>query len=293
MRSFLFLGVSLLSTLCAGMAQAANPLGFAYSSTTNVSRYANPTGIVVTGRCNRYDAAFANVRKNGGEVLAYLNAANRPDQHVCALDKTFYMNNYGAVPLWPWPSYGQREIFANTKMADIRKGSKWSNYVVSYIENLMRERKVDGVFLDTIGARPWGLSEWNTWSATEKNAWTDGTVDLVRRLDAKRRAINPNFIIVNNNLWVRSDGSTRGLVARQYVDGITVEHPALGASAFHRAQVDDTFSNLGHRRVLVIAKTTEDARLWAGVKGVTHVSNQLTYKYPTAPVISFKALNDR
>lgn len=290
MHSFLFLGLSLLSTLCAGMAQAANPAGFAYSSTTNVSLYAKPTGIVIAGRCNRYDPAFANVRAKGGEVLAYLNAANRPDGSVCALDKQFYMGDYGAVPLWPYPSYGQRSIWGNTHMTDIRKGSKWANYVVSYIEKLMRERKVDGVFLDTLGARPWGeLTAWDTWSQTEKNAWTDGAVDLVRRLDAKRRAINPNFIIINNNLW--STNGTRGLPGRQYVDGISVEHPRL--SVYQKSQVDDAFANLGHRRVLVIARSLDDARAWAGVKGVTHVSTNQTYKYPTVPPIGFKVLNDR
>ncbi|HKR39962.1 MAG TPA: hypothetical protein VJU59_09855, partial [Paraburkholderia sp.] len=62
LRSFAFLGLSLLSTVFAGAAQAANPFGLAYSSTTNVALYAKPTGIVVTGRCNRYSSAFANVR---------------------------------------------------------------------------------------------------------------------------------------------------------------------------------------------------------------------------------------
>ncbi len=291
-RSFLYLGLSLLSTVCvATVAQAANPLGFAYHYTTNVSKYAKPTGVVVAGRCNRYEWAFTNVRNNGGEVLAYLNAANRPNYHVCALDKTFYMNNYGAVPLWPYPSYGQREIFSNTKMADIRKGSKWSNYVVAYVEKLMRERKVDGVFLDTIGARPWGtLSNWNSWPQWERNAWTDGAVDLVRRIDAKRRAINPNFIIVNNNLWTTN--GTRGLAARRYVDGITVEHPNK-ISAYYKSQLDDAFAPLGHRRVFVIAHSAEEARIWAGIKGVTHVSSNITYKYPTPPPVGFRALNDR
>ena len=158
-------------------------------------------------------------------MLAYINAANRPDHRVCAIDQQFYMNNYGAVPLWPYPSYGQRSIFANTRMTDIRKGSKWSNHVVAFVEKLMRERKVDGVFLDVLGARPWGISNWTAWSQTERNAWTDGAVDLVRRIDAKRRAINPNFIVVNNNIWSRSDGSTRGLVAERYVDGVSIEHP--------------------------------------------------------------------
>jgi hypothetical protein len=291
LRSLAFLGLSLLSTVCAGTAQAANPLGLAYSQTTNVSLYGKPTGMVITGRCNRYNSAFSTVRTRGGEVLAYINPTARPDNYVCALDEGFYMGNRGAVPLWPYPSYGQRYAWPGTKFTDIRAGSKWVLWVVSYVEKLMRERKVDGVFLDGVGARPWGRAEWNTWSLTEKNRWTDGCIDIVRRLDAKRRAINPNFIIVNNNVWDRGD--SRGYAAEKYVDGITLEHPTLYLRPYHKAQVGRTFSNLGHRRVLVIARDASEARAWAGVRGVTHVSSQMTYKYPTVPPIGFRTLYDR
>jgi hypothetical protein len=283
-----------LSSLVAASANAANPGGLAFSKETNVSLYGKPTGLLITGRCNRYEPEFAAARSKGAEVIAYLNAANRPDQQVCALDKQFYMNDYGAVPLWPYPSYGQRSIFANTRMTDIRKGSRWSNAVVAYVEKLMRERKVDGVFLDILGGRPWGLSNWSSWPQYERNAWTDGAVDLVRRIDAKRRAINPNFIVINNNVWARSDGSTLGLAGEKYVDGVSLEHPPL-LNKYHVAYAGKTFSNLGHRRVLVIGSDASDAQAWAGVKGVTHVSSQTSshYSYPTVPPISFKALADR
>jgi hypothetical protein len=293
-HAFAFSCSLLLSSVAATTANAANPTGIAFATETNVPLYAKPTGMLITGRCNRYDSAFMAARSKGAEVLAYLNAANRPDNHVCTMDRGFYMNDYGAVPLWPYPSYGQRSIFANTHMADLRKGSKWSNYVVAYVEKLMRERKVDGVFLDTLGARPWGISNWTNWPKWEKDAWTNGAVDLVRRIDAKRRAINPNFIVINNNIWARSDKSTLGLAGEKYVDGVVIEHPD-GVTAYHKAYVGKTFSNLGHRRVLVVGRTTTDARAWALVKGVTHVSNQATshYGYPTVPPVGFKALTDR
>jgi hypothetical protein len=283
----------LLSTV-AGSANAANPFGVSFARETNVSLYGKPTGLLVTGRCNRYEPEFATARARGAEVLAYLNAASRPDHRVCSLDQGFYMNNYGAVPLWPYPSYGQRSIWANTKMTDMRPGSRWILHVVSYVEKLMRERKVDGVFLDVVGGRPWNQSNWTNWSQAEKNAWTDGSVDLVRRLDAKRRAINPNFIIVNNNIWAITGGSTRGLAGEKYVDGVSIEHPA-GVSAYHLAYARKPFSNLGHRRVLIIARNSTEARQWANVSAVTHVSPQTSAQYgnPTAPVVSFKRLTDR
>lgn len=289
---FAFCGSLLLSTVAATAANAANPAGIAFASETNVSLYGKPTGLLITGRCNRYEPEFVTARSKGAEVLAYLNPASRPDGHVCSLDRQFYMNDYGAVPLWPFPSYGQRSIYANSRMVDIRVGSKWSNYVVAYAEKLMRERKVDGIFFDVVGARPWGISNWTTWSSSEKNAWTNGMVDLMRRIDAKRRAINPNFIIVNNNIWARSDGSTLGLAAEKYVDGVSIEHPA-SVNAYHVNYVKKAFGNLGHRRVLVIGKDATDARNWAAVQGVTHVNSQRNYSYPTVPPISFKALTDR
>ena len=293
LRSFACLGASLLLTAFAGAAQAANPFALAYSSTTNVSLYSKPTGALVTGRCNRYASAFATARTKGAEVLAYINAFERPDHELCALDKAFYMNNYGAVPLWPYPSYGQRYAWPGMKLADMRAGSKWILWVVSQVEKLMRERKVDGVWLDGIGARPWGYSNWANWPASEKTAWANGNIDLVRRLDAKRRAINPDFLIISNNVWGVTVPGASPLTAEKYVDGIALEHPTLYLTTYHKGQVGHAFSNLGHRRVYVIARSAAEARDWAAVKGVTHVSSQTSYKYPNSPPVGFKALSDR
>jgi hypothetical protein len=46
-----------------GGVEAANPLGIAFKYVTNVPQYAKPTGMLITGRCNRYDAAFAAARQ--------------------------------------------------------------------------------------------------------------------------------------------------------------------------------------------------------------------------------------
>lgn len=275
-----------------GSAHAANPFGVAYKSTTNVELYGRPTGMIVTGRCNRYDEAFAEVRRRGGEVLAYLVPMSRPDHYVCALDEGFYMGDRGQVPLWPYPSYGQRSNRANTRLTDMRPGSEWILHVVSYVERLMREGRVDGVFLDSVGARPWGRSvEYGEWSAAEKNAFTDGNVDLVRRLDEKRRAIRPDFIIVNNNVWDRGD--SRGLTGERYVDGVMLEQPS-SVSGYYKNYVKKPFANRGKRRVIVLANSREDARRWMNVPGVTHIGAQsdAQLKFPPAPVVPFENLDD-
>jgi hypothetical protein len=282
-----------LAAFASGAHAAANPMGLAYKYTTNVALYAKPTGLIVTGRCNRYDPAFQTVRSKGGEVLAYLVPGSRRDHPVCALDTAFYMGDLGAVPLWPYPSYGQRSAWPNTRLTDMRPGSKWILHVVAYVEKLMRERKVDGVFLDVIGGRPYNQSNWTNWSETEKNLWTDGSVDLVRRLDAKRRAINPDFLIVNNNVWQRTGGNTRGFAAHPYIDGVGIEHHPV--NDFHVNYIKKAFSNLGHRRILIIAKDKTNALAWNQVSAATHVAGQSAsqYGYPLVPYISFKALNDR
>jgi len=285
------LGVA-ASALVSAASPVANPLALFYDdSFTNFEAYEHPTAMMVAGNCNRDDPRFQRARAAGAEVLAYINPTAVYDSLPCKNKPGLYGRDRDRVPLWPYPSYGQRYAWPGTKFADIRAGSKWILWVVSYVEKLMRERKVDGVYLDGIGARPWGRSEWSTWPQSEKDKWTDGNIDLVRRLDAKRRAINPNFIIINNNVWDRGD--SRGYAAEKYVDGIVLEHPTLYIRPYHKAQVAHTFSNLGHRRVFVIARSTDEARDWAAVKGVTHVSNQMTYKYPTVPPVSFKALTDR
>jgi hypothetical protein len=270
-----------------------NPMGFAYQYTTGASAYGHPGGLLVTGACNRTASAFASARANGAEILAYLNPVERPDSPVCSLSDGFYYGNVSNVPLWPWPRVGARVNFPDNHLTDIRKGSAWSNHVVAYIESLMREDKVDGVFLDVVGGRLWtSLANWDSWPQSEKDAWTDGCVDLVRRLDAKRRAINPRFIIVNNGNWTRIAGDTRATPGEQYVDGIAMEHHA-STSAFHRAYAGRTFSNLGHRRVLVIGRDQADTLAWKNVQGVTHVSNQMSYAQVTAPPVTFNRLTDR
>ena len=283
----------LLCLTAAGNAQAANPLGLAFKTVTNVPLYAKPTGMLIAGRCNRNDPAFQAARARGAEVLAYINPVARPDHFVCALDTRFYMNDIGQVPLWPHPTYGQRSPWANTRMTDIRAGSEWADYVVRFVEGLMREGKVDGVFLDTVGVRPWSsLAEWGSWPQWEKNAYAAGNVDLVRRLDARRRAIKPSFIIVSNNVW--EAGTTRALEGERYIDGVVLEHPKP-LNPWHVQYAGRAFGNLGHRRVLVIANTRSEAQAWARVRGVTHVSDQTSaqYRYPNPPAVAFQRLTDR
>jgi hypothetical protein len=94
---------------------------------------------------------------------------------------------------------------------------------------------------------------------------------------------------VNNSLWDRGDPA--GFEGEKYVDGVVLEHPPL--NDYHRRYAGRRFGDLGHRRVLVIARSADDARAWAHVPGVTHVTDERNYGHPDAPLVPFTPLTDR
>lgn len=285
--------LALFAGIQAAQAAPANPLGLYYdNSFTNIDEYMRPGALLVAGNCNRYDDRFAKARAAGAEVIAYLNIIEVYDHIPCKLNASFYMGARENVPLWPYPKPGMRVNWKNTHMADMRKGSAWSNNVVEFISGLMREGKVDGVFLDNVGARLWGdLSGWSNWPQSEKDEWMEGNIDLVRRLDAARRQINPKFLLINNNLWDMGHGDKRGFEGEKYVDGIVLEHPPL--NEYHEKFAAHEFNGEGHKRVLVLARSAEDAVAWASVPGVTHVTWQAKYDHPPLPLVPFTPLTDR
>jgi hypothetical protein len=337
-------GLAFVALLAASSAMAqnsypTNSAGFYYKNTfQNIESYKQPTALLVAGECNRDHAQFAEARAKGAEVLAYINVVERQaDPDVCDAYREFYTVSPGQyAAYWPFPYLGHRINYQGetytTYLLDIRAGQAWPDRVVAFVEQLIREDKVDGVFLDVLGARLWGpRSDWMNdiddaeadqmgiprsadWTQTERDAWTNGAVDLVRRLDALRRSLNPKFIIVNNNSWSGAGGdwdepannATGGNRGRQYVDGIVREHHASTEAAqtnYARAE----YSNLGHRRVIIIANSAGEEKEWRKKQGVTHVTQSAidpatgkrTYAYappptpPDAPAKTFNRLTDR
>jgi hypothetical protein len=294
------LSILLVLSLSAGLAvaaatppdtQTANPLALFWGQKLdNLNAYAQPGAMIVAGNCNRYDPQMAAARAAGAEVLAYLNPIEVYDRIPCKLNEGFYNGGRERVPLWPYPEPGKRINWPKTHLADMRAGSDWSNSVVKYVENLIREDKVDGVFLDNIGARLWSkLADWHSWSKSEQDEWTQGNIDLVRRIDVLRRQMNPKFIVVTNNVWHRGDAA--GFAGEQYVDGVVLEHHEL--DDWHTKYAGKKFSDLGHRRVLVITRSEADVEGWSRVPGVTHVSSQQNYGFVAKPRLRFRALTDR
>jgi hypothetical protein len=312
---------------------------------TNIDSYSQPTALIIAGECNRDDPRFAEARAKGAEVLAYINVVERQQTPPCAPARDLYTVGSGYAPFWPAVSGEQRVNYKGktytTYMLDIHAGTSWPDKVVAYVEALMKEDKVDGVFLDVLGGRLWGPDvDWTNscpygqeasclpagrtnplarspdWTQAERDDWTNGAVDIVRRIDAKRRALNPQFIVVNNNNWDNNftgltPKSTLGVVGEQYVDGIAIEHK-LSTEEPQRRFANRDYSNLHHRRVIVIARPTDtstaakkeetrmaEERAWRNVDGVTHTTSQLSYGFapapttPTPPTKTFTRLTDR
>jgi hypothetical protein len=300
------------SILCLSFvtpAQSANTLivnptalAFNFNDTAHIADYAQPTGMIIAGRCNRYTTPIQNARASGAEVIAYIEPVAIPQPAACQMDRDFYMGSESSVPRWPYPTSnpGSRTDWGGWPLTDMRAGSAWSNFVVNYIEQLMIEDKVDGVMLDVVGPRLWSAeANWGSWSQTEKDAWMNGNIDLVRRLDERRRAINPRFLIINNNLWdLAVPGDTRGAAGEPYVDGVVLEHHPH-TSTYHIAYAGRQFGNLGHRRVISIAQPSttpgnpNDAAGWANVQGITNVVKQDNYGVMEAPTLPFHLQVDR
>jgi hypothetical protein len=296
MRRFLYalLFVSTLAWLASAQSAnaAANPLGLYFdNSFDNITDYYHPGALLVAGNCNRDDERFAAARKAGAEVLAYFNPIEVYDHVPCKQNAEFYMGDGARVPLWPFPAPGVRVNWPKTHMVDLRAGSEWANHIVQFISDLMRQHTVDGVFLDNIGARMWDRAKWKEWPPEEQQAWTEGNIDLVRRLYEAREQIDPDFIIVTNNVWDLGHGDQRGFEGEKYVDGVMLEHAK--PNAYQRQYAARKFGDGSHRRVLIMANTEDEARIWADVPGVTHVGVQPNYKHPGKPLIPFKALRDR
>jgi hypothetical protein len=285
----------------------ANPAGLYFydkadATYPNISSYKAPTALLVTGRCNRTNAQFSDARTKGAEVLAYIDPVDILDTPAqCAAEF------FTGAQLWPpykidkdgHPVY--RTNWQDSKIGDLHVGSSWSDAVVAYVENLMRGGQVDGVFLDVVGARLWGISDWPNWPQAEKDEWTAGNVDLVRRINDSRKRINPYFIVINNGYWNPTGGIPDDNVVypgETYVDGIVIEkHPPDASHApYARRPYGNPGAGLEHRRMLVITDNPTDAAAWTNATGVTHVALQPEpegYKSPAPPVIAPTPITDR
>ena len=249
-----------------------NPLALAQADVVGVEDIAAGNIVISTGRCNRNDPAFQKAREKGAEVYPYINYVEAATSKVCSLDDEFYMGSAATCPRWPYPSPGERWIWQPSHtLTDIRASegggckavSSWPAYALDYLSDMMASGLFDGVFLDVIGGRLWGQSNWESWPEWEQQEWQAGVRYFISELDARRRAINRGFKIVNNNTWQYLEDCAG------YVDGIMLEH-INPENTYTVGWASQEFGDLGQRRVLILAREGETA-FWKTVPGVTHI----------------------
>jgi hypothetical protein len=273
----------------------AGPLGICYDSVKNVELYHGRNAMLIAGReddCIAHLKAYQDARAKGCEVLQYIVPADCPDKVSSTFDKEYYGTDTSKVPKWPFPTKWSK--WPGTTLTDISPGSAWIIRTVTYCEGILRSKTVDGLFLDTVGAMPWvkidqngkTVRMWDLWTPQERDVYTAGNVDLVRRLRALVDSINPSLLLISNSTWARDDGDKAGLEGEKYVNGVCLEHHK-STSAWHRNYIAKPFGS-SVRRALVIANSVEEAQAWAEVPGVTHVSSQATgseYAFPPVPPV--------
>ena len=249
-----------------------------YNITKGVEAYARPGAVIVASSYTLPKPEVQAVRGAGAKVLLYVD----PVEIVLGEVPLELAEYYQGTQLWPFLGpQGARVNYPGTVLADIRRGSPWAARVVSDAQRLMTLGNLcDGLYLDVVGSRLWStLANWSAWPLWEQDAWADGCAALVQRIDYLRRCINPQFLLVNNNIWF--DPS-----AEAAVDGVNLEHhaPQIGSSTWNYAA--RAFSPLGHRLVIATCLTTADALAWAKCPGITHVAAQPDYvSGAPAPVV--------
>lgn len=284
-----------------------NPLGFAYSPPTvngelqDVLTWSKPPGggLMVTGRGNRMHASFQKARAlTPLEVGAYWNCVECPDNLSNEQDAwQFKLADGSHPPLWPYKDANgnPRTQWPGNHMLDIRPGSPWLKHIIPKTVELIGLRKHDFLFLDTMGARPWGsLAAWDTWPVEEQALWVTGMVNLAREI---AEAVGSRVKLVHNNLWFNviktgHPAYNTAPLGEKYCNGICLENPATDQpTEFHKIQAGRTFGLLP-RRVLVIDRTDAETLAWSKVPGVTHVcsvekAQGETYARLTPPVVPF------
>jgi len=202
------------------------PAAFIYSDAPDAAAtraYAHPGALVVAGRSAYQNQAFKDVSAAGGTVLIYLDAmidASYGRYHTMLLSQS---ECGAAVPRWPGSPKANEYGYLN----DIRPGGVLQQKLECVLEKMVAENPhMAGWFADDVGSRSWYPDfNWNSWSATDKQAYRDGAIDLVKTY--RKVADKYHLMVIVNGTWSANDGggypdaSKHGM---SLADGALVEH---------------------------------------------------------------------
>lgn len=238
-----------------------NPLHMCYKAVPPVS-YNRATAVYVA-HTNRLNPAFQVARKAGVELLGYMNIIDIDDVRVSPLWEDLHMGDRTKVPRWLGADGKPLVNWPGSQLADIRSEA-YVSHLLSYLGARMIDGMLDGFFMDVIGGQLWGAA-WNAMSPADRLEWQNAAVSFMRRLDALRQQLNPDFIIVNNNTWQYAPEGEK------YVDGVCIEGHDSRTNPYVANYANRIFGSGKHRRVFAITAARDSAVAWTKVVGLTHV----------------------
>lgn len=175
-------------------AQAASIVWADPGQTGPAVAYAHPGGLVVAGRDNYADPAFAQVSAGGGTVLEYLDTIVWNDwgrYHALLFDNSACGP---AVPTW-----GGYKANSTGPLADFRQGGTEQAKLRCVLETMVAENPgMGGWFADDLGSRSW-FPDLNWATFPEQQAWRDGAIAIAQTF--RQVADEHHLIFIVNGTW--------------------------------------------------------------------------------------------
>lgn len=263
-----------------------------YGDTSQAVTYEHPGALVVTGRANYQDTTFKAISAAGGTVLIYL------DPLINEVDGTYdsmLINSSTcgpAVPLWP----GSPDANSSGYLLDFRTGGIEQQKLKCVLERMVADNPhIGGFFADDVGSRSWYPNfDWNTWGATNQQAYRDGAIALMETF--RQVANEHHLIVIVNGTWgagtLAADGGgypDMNQSGNALADGGVVEHHDASELSYWTSYAcssqwasQSPITN-GVAINWAIETTDSDRAAYAATNCFAYVNNQPSANYDYAP----------
>lgn len=262
----------------------------------NVASYEHPGALIVTGRDNYDDPAFAAATAAGAHVLVYVDAIvrNTVGRYHDLLHNT---SAHGAATI-AWA--GLPDANETGPLVDIRPGTFPLAKLEAVLEVLVDENPtIAGLFADDLGSRSYfpGI-DWDAMSVADQAAYRSGAIQIGRvfRAVANRHGL----LLIVNGTW--NGGAPAALgggfpvadrIGCSFADGGVMENwdgfdPTYRANYVNGAQWGTGSGRLrGRQLMFAITADVDDRDEWAASGGVAWCAYQGDYGDAEPPWAGF------
>lgn len=268
--------------------QPMQPAALVYQNNpgANLTGYRHPGALIVTGRDNYDDPAFAAASAAGAHVLVYVDAIvrNTIGHYHDLLHNT---SAYGAATI-AWA--GLPDANATGPLVDIRPGVFPLSKLEAVLELVVDENPgIAGLFADDLGSRSYfpGI-DWDVMSAADQAAYRRGAIQIGRvfRAVANRHSL----LLIVNGTWNGGAPATLGggfpvadRIGCSFADGGVMENWSGFDPTYRNNYVNGPQWGTGSPRLrgrqlmFAITADTEDRDDWAATGDVAWCAVQADY----------------